>query len=111
METNPLIDTEMEALAYLAFGKPRTQKEAIELIYGKDYDEVNIQPFVDAKETLLDKGFIQKCDEKQRGASYEADHDQDINSLLDNSGFIRCDQDKISLDTPEILTFVVTKMV
>lgn len=111
METNPLIDSEMEALAYLAFGKPRTQKEAVELIYGKDYDEVNIQPFVDARESLLDKGFIQKCDEKERGGRYEADHEQDMKSLLGNSGFIRRDQDKISLDTPEILTFVVTKMV
>ena len=111
MGTNPLIETEIEALAYLAFGKPRTQKKAVELIYGKSYDEVNIQPFVDAKESLLDKGFIQKCDEKERNARYEADHDQDIKDLLDNYGFLKRRQDKISLDNAEILTFVVTKMI
>lgn len=61
----------LEGLTYLAFLKPRTQKEAVELIYNKDYQEVGITPFKQAREKLVQHGFV-SSNGKLRNAEFQS---------------------------------------
>lgn len=56
---------------YALFMKERTQKEAIELLYNKEYSKINISPFKKAREKLMEDGYIES-DGSLRNAKFKA---------------------------------------
>lgn len=61
----------MEGLIYLIFLQERTQKEALEYIYNKDYSNININPFKKARDNLLKLNMI-KSDGSFRNVSFKS---------------------------------------
>lgn len=71
MDEELLKKRNIEGLAYLIFLQERTQKEALEYIYNKDYSNINITPFKKARNNLMDQGFI-KSNNALRNAKFKS---------------------------------------
>lgn len=61
----------MEGLVYLLFMQERTQKEASEFIYDKEYDRINLQTFRNARKQLVEDGYLEVGD-SQRNTDYKS---------------------------------------
>lgn len=76
----------MDGIVYLSFINPKTQKEAVKLVYQKDYQEIDMRPFREARKRLVNQGYL-KSDGSMRNAvftsSMQAFLDQIENNLED----------------------------
>lgn len=77
--------SDFEEMVYLVFMKERTQKEALELIYNEDYGNININPFKDAREELMSKGYLES-DGKLRNAKFKSTPEPVIEATKENRG-------------------------
>ena len=59
----------MDSLVYISFIEPKTQQEAVELVYNKSYDEINMRPFREARKRLIRSGEL-KSDGSMRNATF-----------------------------------------
>jgi hypothetical protein len=59
----------LDSLVYLSFVEPKTQKEAVKLLYNKSYEEVNMRPFREARKKLTQQGYL-KHDGSMRNATF-----------------------------------------
>lgn len=53
-----LRERSFESVVYLTFLQEKTQKEALEYIYNKDYSSINIRPFKEARQNLASEEMI-----------------------------------------------------
>lgn len=60
----------MDSLLYLLFMNENTQKDAIETLYDREYDSINVTPFTNARERMLQKGWLES-DGSLRGAKFK----------------------------------------
>lgn len=60
-----------ESVLYLLFMKERTQKEAIEFIYGKDYSKINVRPFKESRKKMIEDKALES-DGSLRNASFKS---------------------------------------
>ncbi|MFB6182793.1 MAG: hypothetical protein ABEI78_01885 [Candidatus Nanohaloarchaea archaeon] len=70
----------MESVLYLLFMQERTQKEAIEFMYGKEYSDVNVVPFKKARENLMSDNLL-SSDGSLRNASFRSNTDYFLSKI------------------------------
>jgi hypothetical protein len=61
----------MDGIVYLSFIEPKTQKEAVEMVYQEDYDKVGMRPFREARKRLIQQGYL-KSDGSMRNAVFKS---------------------------------------
>jgi len=90
----------------LIFLKPRTQREAAEFIYEKDYNNINLQTFRRARDELIEEGFLQQVNDSQRNQIFKSKLDVERSEyafldaieksrfvIRDEKGILRLDRD------------------
>jgi hypothetical protein len=92
---------DLEFIMYLVFGQPKTQNEAIEIVYERDYTEVNVKPFRDARVRLMNAGKLDS-DGKLRNAEFEAvDHNLSVEEIKSHPMITRNDSGRLTVDNEE----------
>lgn len=103
------LESEMELIVYIAFGREKTQKEAIEQIYERSYENVNILPFKNARENLQKKGLVERTSEKLRNTTFKSQGlDEDFETLADSKWFLT--ENRVKLDKSEILENIIREL-
>lgn len=94
MEYNHL---RMNIRVYAAFIEPKTQKEAVEIVYDKSYQDINMRPFREARKRLTNKGLLENVDGSMRNATFKSqgnfsDRSKYDKKYLSNTKFFRVDE-------------------
>lgn len=97
VEKDREIESEMELLVYLAFGKQKTQKEAVEMIYKKNYQDVNIKPFANARDSLVEKDMLEVVEAGRNQVLEAKDTVYDLEEVKETRWFREGDN-RIELD-------------
>lgn len=90
-------DLRMNIRVYAAFIQPKTQKEAVKMVYDKSYRDINMRPFREARKRLTNKGLLENVDGSLRNATFRSqgsfsDRSKYDKKYLSGTKFFRVDE-------------------
>jgi hypothetical protein len=104
------IKHDLEFIVYLVFGQPKTQSEAVQAIYQKDYKNIDMRPFRESRNRLQEKGLLED-DGTERNVEYEAvGHDLSVEDLKSRNLTERNDSGRLVLKNEEKYTCLLEVM-
>ncbi|MFB6182635.1 MAG: hypothetical protein ABEI78_01080 [Candidatus Nanohaloarchaea archaeon] len=100
---------------YLSFIDPKTQKEAVEMIYNKDYENINMRPFRQAREELQNTGRLD-WDGKMRNGTFTSVGDFEDRSKYTRENLLQTDilttdeEDRMTFDSSKVKSLLLNEI-